>query len=58
MKKAKEILKDFGAPVSNGFVIFNPKELDKNLNIYINLTHLLLLLPEYLNFWQLSSQIL
>ena len=30
--QAKEILKDFGAPVSNGFVIFNPKELDKNLN--------------------------
>ncbi len=30
--QAKEILKDFGAPVSNGFVIFNPEELDKNLN--------------------------
>ncbi len=30
--QAKEILKDFGAPVSNGFVIFNPQELDKNLN--------------------------
>ena len=29
--QAKEILKDFGAPVSNGFVIFNPQELDKNL---------------------------
>ena len=30
--QAKEILKDFGAPVSNGFVILNPQELDKNLN--------------------------
>ena len=30
--QAKEILKDFGAPVSNGFVIFNPQELVKNLN--------------------------
>ena len=25
--QAKEILKEFGAPVSNGFVIFNPEEV-------------------------------
>ena len=30
--QAKEILKEFGAPVSNGFVIFNPQEINEQIN--------------------------
>ena len=30
--QAKEILKDFGAPVTNGFVIFKPQEVNKKIN--------------------------
>ena len=28
--QAKELLKEFGAPVSNGIVIFDLKDLEKN----------------------------
>ena len=31
--QAKEILKEFGAPVSNGVVIFTPKEIDKKIKL-------------------------
>jgi len=30
--QAKEILKDFGAPITNGFVIFKPQELNNKIN--------------------------
>ena len=30
--QAKEILKEFGAPVSNGFVILNPQEISEQIN--------------------------
>jgi len=30
--QAKEILKDFGAPITNGFVIFKPQEVNKKIN--------------------------
>ena len=29
--QAKEILKEFGAPVSEGFVIFKPEDIDQNI---------------------------
>ena len=32
--QAKEILKEFGAPVSNGTVILNPEELDAKIKIF------------------------
>ena len=31
--QAKEILKNFGAPVPNGIVIFNVSEIDKKIKI-------------------------
>ncbi len=30
--QAKEILKEFGAPVSNGFVILSPQEISEQIN--------------------------
>ena len=29
--QAKEILKEFGAPVTNGFVIFKPEEINEKI---------------------------
>ncbi len=31
--QAKEILKEFGAPVSNGIVVFNPEEINKKIKL-------------------------
>ncbi len=31
--QAKEILRDFGAPVSNGFVIFRPEEIEEKIKL-------------------------
>ena len=30
--QAKEILSEFGAPVTNGFVIFKPQEINEKIN--------------------------
>ena len=30
--QAKELLKEFGAPVTNGFVIFKPEEINEKIN--------------------------
>ena len=30
--QAKEILKEFGAPVANGFVILKPQEINEKIN--------------------------
>ena len=31
--QAKEILKEFGAPVSNGIIVFNPEEINKKIKL-------------------------
>ena len=35
--QAKEILRDFGAPVSNGVVILKPEELNEKIDMIKNL---------------------